>query len=84
MIIVTFKGDHYIELTDKRTTFAFGVNQSSTARRTIDEQSIHQRRKRLDVGNTWTRHRNDARRILDNSCRGRNERPVESTCQKIP
>ena len=71
-------------MTDKRTTFAFGFNQSSTARRTIDEQSIHQRRKRLDVGNTWRRRRNDARRILDNLCRGRNERPVESTGQKIP
>lgn len=56
-------------------TFAFEVNQSSTARRMIDEQRIHRRRRSgLDVVDTPRRWQRWSE-ILDNICCGGNERP---------
>ena len=46
-------------------TFAFEVNQSSTARRTIDEQRIH-RQGDLDWM-SWTHRGNDDRKFLTTS-----------------
>ena len=77
----TDTGQHWkeIELTKGQRLLLKSISQSScTARQRIDERSIHQReREREMIGDDVEM----ARSILDNSCCGRNERPVESIGQ---